>query len=604
MSKAKIMIVEDESVVAMDIKGTLTSLGYNVPAVAFSSEDAIKKAEEYLPDLVLMDIVLKSKMDGIDTATHISSKFNIPIVYLTAFADEQTLHRAKLTEPFGYLLKPFEERELVITIEMALYKHKMEKKLKESERWLSTTLKSIGDAVIATDNNGNILFMNHVAEKLTGWSFSEAINKPLERIFNIINENTKMKIDNPVKKVLSQGTIIGLANHTLLITKTGREIPIDDSAAPIMNDNGEIEGVVLVFRDITERKRNEAQLKYMGLHDSLTQLYNRTFFEEELRRIEKGRTESVGLILCDVDGLKLINDTLGHHVGDELLISAAKTIKRCFRDSDIVARVGGDEFAVLIPETTRENVSQACSRIREAIVKHNEEKPKIVLSISVGFSFCDNKTSSYAELFREADNAMYREKLLRTQSAHNTIVQALIKTQETRDYATAEHSYRLQELVEKLGLACNLAAQRIVDLKMLAQFHDIGKVGIPDRLLLKSDSLNGDETIQMQRHCEIGYRFALSVSGLAHIADWILKHHEWWNGEGYPFGLKGEEIPQECRILAIVDAYDTMISDRPYRKSMSKEQAIAELKKFSGIQFEPKIVDLFLKVLNTPDAPK
>ncbi|HJP17692.1 MAG TPA: response regulator [Nitrospinota bacterium] len=260
MSKTQIMIVEDEGVVAADIEESLKSLGYEVVAVVPSGEEALKEIKDKKPDLVLMDIVLDGKMNGIETTNEINSRFDIPVVYLTAYADEETLERVKVTEPLGYIIKPFEDRELHTIIEMALYKHKVEKKLKESEEWLSTTLKSIGDAVIATNSKGGVKFMNGVAQLLTGWKEEDAIGKTLEEVFHIVSEETGKKVENPVKRVLREGVVVGLANHTVLIAKDGTKQPIDDSGAPIRDSHGNIIGVVLIFRDITDRRRVEKAL--------------------------------------------------------------------------------------------------------------------------------------------------------------------------------------------------------------------------------------------------------------------------------------------------------------------------------------------------------
>ena len=261
MSSSRILIVEDEGIIAKDIQNTLNRSGYSVIGIASSGEEAIKKAMEIHPDIVLMDIVLEGAMDGVEAAEYIRDYFDIPVVYLTAYSDDTTLQRAKITEPFGYILKPFQERELYTTIEMAIYKHTMQKKLKESEQWLATTLKSIGDAVIATDTGKLITFMNPVAEALTGWKQEEAIGKPLKDVFKIINEKTGKQADDPVARVLREGVIVGPANHTALIAKDGTKRPVDDSGAPIRDDKGKIIGVVMVFRDITERKITLEQLR-------------------------------------------------------------------------------------------------------------------------------------------------------------------------------------------------------------------------------------------------------------------------------------------------------------------------------------------------------
>ncbi len=259
MASFKILVVEDESIVAMDIKHRLESMGYVVPAITSSGEEAVEKAAETNPDLVLMDIVLKGEMDGIDAAQQIKDNLDIPVVYLTAYSDERTLKRAKITGPFGYIIKPFEDRELHSAIEVALYKHEMESKLKENEKWLSTTLESIGDAVITTDKNGYITFMNPIAQKITEWKQDEALGKPLENIFKTVNEETNEPIESPVTEVLQKGSITGMKDHAILITKNGTQVPINDTSSPIKDDKNNINGIVLIFQNITERKNAEKE---------------------------------------------------------------------------------------------------------------------------------------------------------------------------------------------------------------------------------------------------------------------------------------------------------------------------------------------------------
>ena len=246
MSNASILIVEDNNIVMLELKDRLEETGYNVVGYAPSGLEAIKKAQEFHPDLIMMDIRLKGEMDGIDAAARIKNELDIPVIYLTAHTDKDTLQRAKKTEPYGYVIKPFEERELFSTIEMALYKHEMEKKLKESRHWLSTTLKSIGDALIATDSKGVIKIINRVAEDLTEWNYDDAYGRDINDIFKIKDK------DNPIIITLRYLSIGGLSNITL-IGKNGKETPIDFSSAPIKEENGKISGIVLVFRDITDK---------------------------------------------------------------------------------------------------------------------------------------------------------------------------------------------------------------------------------------------------------------------------------------------------------------------------------------------------------------
>lgn len=365
----------------------------------------------------------------------------------------------------------------------------------------------------------------------------------------------------------------------------------------IYNDSSIVIDYQTVARDITERRLAEDQLKYLSRHDALTDIYNRFHFEEKMDLLEQEKRAPIGLIICDIDGLKLVNDTLGHDAGDDLLRITGKIISRCFRKDDIVARVGGDEFAILLLDSSNRGVEMAVSRMRESIASYNQTEPKVPLSISIGSAIRENPRISMIQLYQEADNNMYKEKMHSGQSARSSIVQTLMKALEARDFMTEGHGDRVQDLVVGMARKLNLDNHKINDLKLFAQFHDIGKVGIPDSILFKKGSLTSEEYSIMKRHCEIGHRIALSAPDLSVIADWILKHHEWWNGKGYPLGLIGEAIPLECRILSIVDAYDAMTNDRPYRRAMSHQKAVQELVDCAGKQFDPVLVKEFISMI-------
>ena len=348
-----------------------------------------------------------------------------------------------------------------------------------------------------------------------------------------------------------------------------------------------------------ERKNAENHLRFVSLHDALTKLYNRNYFEEEMKRLDKRRSGAVAIVVFDLDGLKMVNDTLGHEQGDRMLVVAARILQRAFRDGDVVARIGGDEFAALLEDASEELMGQVRERIRQSTELANRQQPDEValpISLSMGYALSVGSGTPMRELFRQADNSMYREKLNRGQSARNSIVQTVMKMLKARDFMTENHSDRLQLLVTKLAERRGLAPERIADLCLLAQFHDIGKVGIPDRILMKPGPLSADEVAEMQKHCEIGHRISLALPELEAISEWILKHHEWWNGEGYPLGIAGAKIPLECRILAIADAYDAMTNDRPYRPAMSHQAALAELVHCAGTQFDPELVRLFKSI--------
>ena len=309
MGKAKILVVEHEAIVAEDLQRRLEQMGYNAPCIAASGEEAVKSARRHKPDLVLMNVLLAGPMDGLEAADRIRLTSDIPIIYLTAYADEEILERAKITEPFGYLIKPFSDRELRSNIEISIYKRRIDKKLNEKEKWRSTALSSIGDAVITTDTKGNIRFMNPAAESLTGWSNNETTGKPVEDVFNIINEETGEEVENPVQKVMKTGIVAGLANHTLLIARDGTQIPIDDSGAPIRDENGHITGVVLVFHSIVDRKKAEALIlqakqDWEDTFNTITDMITVHDKDFNIIRANKAAEKLLGLPLLNVNDTK------------------------------------------------------------------------------------------------------------------------------------------------------------------------------------------------------------------------------------------------------------------------------------------------------------
>lgn len=263
MIPARVLVVEDEGIIAKDLEMRLRRQGYAVAGVIASGEEAVRKTAEMKPDLVLMDIVLYGDVDGIQAAGEIRSRFDIPVIYLTAYADDRILDRAKLTEPYGYIIKPFEDTELRSAIEMALYKHTMEKKVRESEEWLSTILRSIGDAVIATDGSGAVTFMNPVAEQITGWNLEEARGLHISKVFHAVSEQNGEFFSNPFENVIRSGEVNTLPHDTTLVAKDGTRRFIADSGAPIRGRNDAIIGAVLIFRDVTEQKRMD-----QALHES------------------------------------------------------------------------------------------------------------------------------------------------------------------------------------------------------------------------------------------------------------------------------------------------------------------------------------------------
>ena len=463
--------------------------------------------------------------------------------------------------------------------------------LRDNEALLREITNHMRDIVCKVSPDGLVKYVSPSLTNMSGYTPEEMLGKHFSNFVHSDDMPALLAGYRQLKDGANEVKLEFRANHL-----HGLYRYVESMGSPVRDELGAITGIVYVIRDVTERKLMEQRLRYLGLHDHLTDTYNRAFFEEQLLHMGQPIFFPLAVITCDIDGLKLVNDTLGHHAGDLLLQTAATTIKRMLKKEDILARVGGDELAVIVPHTSEAAARRLCADIRQAVIDYNQVHPKLPLSMSIGHAY-GSEVAPLHRLFEAADNSMYREKLHRQQSTRSAVVHTLMLALEARDFITEGHADRLQSLVARLAERLALPERTITDLRLLAQFHDIGKVGVPDSILFKPAKLTPSEQLEMQRHCEIGNRIAQASPDLLPISDWILKHHEWWNGSGYPLGLNGEDIPLECRIISIADAYDAMTNDRPYRKALTTEEAITELKRGAGQQFDPHLVAEFLAVL-------
>ncbi|MBN2253132.1 MAG: diguanylate cyclase, partial [Kosmotogaceae bacterium] len=311
-------------------------------------------------------------------------------------------------------------------------------------------------------------------------------------------------------------------------------------------------------REAIVRIETEIRMNYMSLHDKLTDLYNRVYFEEELKRLEGSRFYPISIVSADVDGLKLINDTMGHSMGDQILVEFSQILRSSFRKTDVVSRFGGDEFAVILIRTDEETTEKIASRVRRTVERYNADHVGPHLSVSMGIATSKGPEQDLLETLKLADDLMYRDKLYRSSSVRSQMVNTLLITLDEKDQISGGHAKRLQKLCLELGKRAGLNTRQLSDLALFAQVHDLGKVGIPDSILFKPGPLSEDEWKVMKLHPEKGYRIAVSSPDLSSVADLILRHHERWDGRGYPLGISGEDIPVECRILSIVDAFDAM----------------------------------------------
>ncbi|MCK5731719.1 MAG: diguanylate cyclase [Tenericutes bacterium] len=467
--------------------------------------------------------------------------------------------------------------------------------LKDKEN-LRITLMSIGDGVITTDLNGDITNINPVASNLTGYLPIEAIGKNSDDIFKIVNKFSRKSVENPIDQVIKTGKKVGLANHTILISKDGKEYDVSDSGAPITSEEGEIFGAVLVFRDITAEYKTREEIEFLSWNDPLTGLKNRNYLEKIILNLEESKSENIGVIMGDVNGLKITNDAFGHDFGDQLLIDISSILNSSIPEGAIIARWGGDEFLIMLENATENKLDKICKKVRlisDDFKSNSPMKP----SISLGHAVLQKEDVNLYRTLIRAEDMMYENKLLNKDSLRSKIVRSLEVSLYEKSYEAEDHALRVAEYGELIARKINLPQNEINNVILLCKLHDIGKISIDDYILNKPGKLDSEEWKKIKKHPEIGYRIASSLKDLAHIAEGILCHHEHYNGNGYPRGLRGEKIPISARITSIADAFDVMTTKRNYRQTLTIEEAINELIQCKGAQFDPDLVDVFIEEL-------
>lgn len=361
------------------------------------------------------------------------------------------------------------------------------------------------------------------------------------------------------------------------------------------DNNGFPIRIISTLEDITERKKYEDKILFLSYSDKLTGLRNRAFMEMELEKLDRQKNSVYSIIMVDINGLKMINDSLGHKAGDELLRTISNILKEACESNDIISRWGGGEFVILSQNKDRdfivnlvENIKQACGNIEGFQTK---------ISVAIGYAESDEENLDTESVMNLAEKRMYRNKLMDKRSCRGAVISSLLKTLHEKHTETEHHTMRIRYLSSKLGKRISLSKDKLDELELLSLLHDIGKIGIPEQILMKPSKLNDDEWRVMKTHCDIGYRIAKSTSELSHIAREILCHHERYDGNGYPNGLRGEDIPLLSRIISIVDSYDVMTHKRVYKEASSVDYAIEELKRCSGGQFDPYLTEKFIELL-------
>lgn len=445
-------------------------------------------------------------------------------------------------------------------------------------------------------------FLSEGCRELTGYRPESLLYSRKLRFIDIVAPEFRANYHRKWAEAMKKNSIFD--EKYQLIRAGGEYIWVRERGKAVRNSKGQVEAVEGLLFNIDDQIKSQSEVQYLRSHDPLSGIYNRQHFMLEAKRLDVPEQMPLSIIFGDINGLKLINNAVGHENGDRMIVEAARLIKGQCRENDVPCRFGGGQFCILMPRTNDTASEALIQDVIDACNCHNQlaRNEMGCINLSLGHATKDMYDISIDSVIQLAEENMYKRKLLDRKSMHSSLLSSIQSTLLARSQETEEHAERLIKLTRILGMKLNLAQIDLNELELLAALHDIGKVGINDRILNKPDRLTDDEWIEMKKHSEIGYRIAMSSPELMPIADYILAHHERWDGTGYPNALTGEKIPFMSRVLSVVDAYDAMTQDRTYRKAMPKEYALLEIMNNSGKQFDPAISEAFLDFMRSEDC--
>jgi len=471
--------------------------------------------------------------------------------------------------------------------------------LRESERIKTVLLSNLPGMAYRCryDRDWTMQFLSEGCYLLTGYSPESFILNSSLSYNDIISDDYKEAVWNEWTRVLAIREPFRFEYE--ICTATGGKKWVWEMGQGVFDENGNLEALEGFVIDITDSKQKSNQIRYINDHDSLTGVYNRSYYERVKSLLDDESNLPLSIIVADINGLRLINDDVGVASGDLLIFKTAKIIQSCCGKRDILARTGGDEFSIISPNTDFEKANEMRKSIKRACTEYNASvnDKSLEINLSIGYGVKQTKEICIDDTEKEAEVYIDRQKLLDKKSHHNTILSSIMAIMYARSNETEEHATRLGQFSRMIGEKMNLTQSSMDELMLFSMLHDIGKIGIDDRILNKPGELTPTEWEIMKKHPEIGYVITMSSPEFEFVSEYVLSHHEHWDGTGYPFGLSGEEIPLLARILAVADAYDAMSEDRVYRKALPKEAAIEEIRKNAGSQFDPRIANLFVEII-------
>lgn len=477
---------------------------------------------------------------------------------------------------------------------------KSNSELERNRNQLRLILDSTAEAVYGIDVDGNCTFCNRSCIKILGYTDqTELLGKNMHyQIHYDRVDGTPL----PVKECkIFQAFYTGLGTHAddeVFWKSDGTFFDVEYNSYPQIRE-GKIVGAVVTFIDITDRKRKEEKIQYLIGHDTLTGLQNRRGFEDNRTMLDIPANLPLSVIFADINGLKMTNDIFGHTSGDELIKKAAEILKRSCRENDLIARVGGDEFVLLLPKTTGSDAQMILERIGSEFLGARVEAVKC--STSLGLDTKTSPNQSLDEIIANAENKMYKNKILNRKTINKGMIDTLIETLYIRSPRERQHSIAVSELSSEVGLALHLSETEISKLGRTGYLHDIGKIVIPQSILSK-ELLSKEDLETIQQHPMVGYRILNLFDDTLDLAEYVYSHHERWDGKGYPQGLKNGHIPLISRIVSIVETYDSVISRGKSSHNEKKLEALEVIRKGAGTQFDPDIAELFVQMMEEKDS--
>ena len=588
------------------------------------------------PDIILLDIIMPG-MDGFEVCRKLKARSDladIPVVFVTASRGDRE-HRMLALEcgGEGFLAKPIDEQELIsqiramAKIRQANIQKRDEKKrldirvkkqtaaLKAAHARTLKLLKSLEKENEARKKSEEALVEAQKLAHLGSYEIdfkNDKINCS-EEVLNIFGVVSVAEINSQDRflQFVQPDEITGILDNInqVMEKKTtadfmfrilrgdGEERIVNMRMIPQFDEQKNHIGNFGTIQDITRIRKTEEEIRYLSYHDYLTGLFNRRFYEEVLIKLDTEENYPLTLVMADVNGLKMINDSFGHAVGDELLQKASNVIKSGCRENDVIARLGGDEFVIILSRTDAETAALIIKRLEKLAAR--EKIQGLKLSIAFGSRTKTRKEENIQQVLKNAEDDMYRHKLYESASMRSKTIELIMNTLYEKSNREMCHSNRVGQICEKIGIRMKLDKDEINQIRTAGLIHDIGKMGIDEKILNKPGALCEDEWKEIQRHPEIGYRILSSVNEFSEMANCILEHHERWDGQGYPKGLKGEEISLQGRIVAVADSFDAMTSDRSYRKGLAQDEAIAEIKRCAGTHFDPLVAKILVDMVHS-----